>query len=109
MGDTAGSTKQMEVMLAANQFTADQMPEILKNLQSNYYRQKDFSKSIQYGDRYLKEVGSNALIQEFVARAYYLKGDFKTAADLAKKLISQDEQAKRTPSKDYLDILRSSY
>lgn len=108
MGDEAGAAKIIEGILASNQASAGQVPDMLKQLQSIYQRQKDYAKAIQYGERYLKEVGANSEVSGLLLRAYYLKGDYKTAADGARKAIKQSESANKKPDEDVLKFLSSS-
>jgi len=106
--DTAGAAKIWETMLAANQIPADQIQAKILILSQISFQQKDYPKSIQYAERYLKESGPNTEVMQQLAQAYYLKGDYKTAGDYAQKLITQAEQAKKTPEKDWLVLLMSS-
>ena len=106
--DTAGAAKIWETMLAANQIPADQVQAKILILSQISFQQKDYPKSIQYAERYLKESGPNTEVMQQLAQAYYLKGDYKTAGDYAQKLITQAEQAKKVPEKDWLVLLMSS-
>lgn len=107
MKDTLGAAKVIESMLASNQIPAAQVPEKLHLLIQIYFQQKDYPKTIQYGERYMKDVGSTAEVMDIVTRSYYLKGDYKTAADYAKKQLKAAEQAKKAPDKDLLVLLMS--
>lgn len=106
--DTAGAAKIWETMLASNQIPADQVQAKILILSQISFQQKDYPKSIQYAERYLKESGPNSEVMQQLAQAYYLKGDYKTAAEHAQKLIKQAEQAKKVPEKDWLVLLMSS-
>ncbi|HWV15469.1 MAG TPA: tetratricopeptide repeat protein [Cellvibrio sp.] len=106
--DTAGAAKIMESMLAANQVPADQVQGKILTLSQIYFQQKDYPKSIQYAERYVKESGPNAEVIQQLAQAYYLKGDYQIASDYAQKLIKQAEQAKKPIEKDWLVLLMSS-
>lgn len=106
--DTAGADKVLETMSAANQIPAAQIQANVLILSQISFQQKDYPKSIQYAERYLKESGPNAEVMQQLAQAYYLKGDYKTAGDYAQKLIAQAEQAKKVPEKDWLVLLMSS-
>jgi tetratricopeptide (TPR) repeat protein len=108
MKDIAGAAKIWEAMLGANQLPPDQVQAKILILSQIYFQQKDYAKAIQYGERYLKESGANTETMDLVARAYYLKGDYKTASDYANKLIKQAEQAKKLPEKGWYDVLMSS-
>jgi tetratricopeptide (TPR) repeat protein len=107
--DLPGAAKVYEAMLAANQIPADQIQAKILVISQIAFQQKDYAKSIQYGERYLKESGASTDILQQLAQAYYLKGDHKTAIDYSQKLVKQADQAKRAPDKLWLDILYNSY
>lgn len=108
MKDTLGAAKVIETMLAANQVPAAQIPERLHLLIQIYFQQKDYPKTIQYGERYIKEVGSTAEVLDIVTRSYYLKGDYKTSVEYAQKQVKAAELAKKAPDKDLLVLLMSA-
>lgn len=108
MKDFASQAKVYEAMLAANQVPANEVPEKIEFLAKINFQLKDYSKSIQYGERYVKESGASSEMMDMIARSYYLKGDFKTAGDLVQKLIRQAEQAKRVPEKSWYELLMST-
>ncbi len=108
MKDFASQAKVYEAMLAANQIPANEVPEKIEFLAKINFQLKDYPKAIQYGERYIKESGSNTEMMDMIARSYYLKGDFKTAGELTQKLIKQAEQGKRTPEKSWYELLMST-
>ena len=106
--DVVGAAKIYEAMLAANQISADQIQAKVLIISQVAFQQKDYAKSIQFGERYIKESGANAEILQQMANAYYLKGDYKTSGEYAQKLIKQVEQAKKPVDKDWLVLLMST-
>lgn len=108
MRDYVGAAKIYEAMLTANQIPADQIAAKVLVISQAAFQQKDYDKSIQFAERYVKEAGPNADILQQIAQAYYLKGDYKQSAVYASKLIKQAEQAKKTPEKIWLELLMSS-
>jgi tetratricopeptide (TPR) repeat protein len=106
--DYAGAAKIYETMLAANQIPADQIAGKVLIISQAAFQQKDYAKSIQFAERYVKEAGPNAEVLQQLAQAYYLKGEYKQSADYANKLIKQAEQAKKTPEKIWLELLMGS-
>jgi tetratricopeptide (TPR) repeat protein len=107
--DLPGAAKVYEAMLAANQIPADQIQAKVLIISQIAFQQKDYAKSIQFGERYLKESGATPDILQQLAQAYYLKGDYKTAIDYAQKLVKQADQSRKAPDKLWLDILYNSY
>ncbi|MEY4504647.1 MAG: hypothetical protein RL154_943 [Pseudomonadota bacterium] len=108
MKDYAGVAKIYETMLASNQGAPEQAPARILLISQIAFQQKDYPKSIQFAERYVKENGSTPAVMEQLAQAYYMKGDYKIASDYATKLIAQAEQAKKAPEKLWLDILLGS-
>ena len=108
MKDMAGAAKIWETMLASNQIPADQVQAKILILSQISFQQKDYPKSIQYAERYLKESGPNTEVMQQLAQAYYLKGDYKLAADYEQKVIKQAEQAKKPVEKEWLVLLMSA-
>lgn len=106
--DYAGAAKIYETMLAANQIPADQIQAKVLIISQVSFQQKDYAKSIQYAERYVKESGANPEILQQIAQAYYLKGDYKSSADYAQKLINQSEKAGKVPEKIWLELLMGS-
>lgn len=106
--DYAGAAKIYEAMLAANQIPVDQIQAKILIISQVSFQQKDYAKSIQYAERYVKESGANPEILQQLAQAHYLKGDYKLSADYAQKLISQAEKSGKVPEKIWLELLMGS-
>lgn len=107
--DYAGAAKVYESMLAANQVPADQVGVRLKTLAEIYLSLGDYAKGIDAYERYLKNNPATAEVNSGLLAAYFKKGDYKNAAELAQKLIKQAEQSKGKVDKEWLQILGYSY
>ncbi len=107
--DYAGAAKVYEAMLAANQVPADQVGQRLKTLAEIYLSLGENAKGIDAYERYLKIHPATAEVNSGLLAAYFRKGDYKNAAELAQKLIKQAEQSKSKVDKEWLTILGYSY
>lgn len=107
--DYAGAAKVYEAMLAANQVPADQVGQRLKTLAEIYLSLGDYAKGIDAYERYLKSYPATAEINSGLLAAYFRKGDYKSSAELAQKLVKQAEQNKSKVDKEWLTILGYSY
>lgn len=107
--DYAGAAKVYESMLAANQVSADQVGVRLKTLAEIYLSLGDYAKGIDAYERYLKGNPATAEVNSGLLAAYFKKGDYKNASELAQKLIKQAEQGKGKVDKEWLQILGYSY
>jgi len=107
--DYAGVAKVYETMLAANQVPADQIGQRTTTLAELYLSLGDYSKGIDAYERYLKNYPATPDVTLGLMQAYFKKGDYKSSAEYAQKLIKQAEAAKKPVDKNWLQILGYSY
>lgn len=94
LNDFPGLIKAMETMLQSNQVPADQVAARQEDIAESAFIAKDYAKVIQYAELVLKGQPSNAKMVDMVARSYYLKEDYKSAADNFNKLLKlKDDKA----------------
>src|SRR5579863_2229899 len=80
------------------------LPARLRTLAQINYQNKDYDKSIQYGQRAIQEGPANDDVYTIVAQAYYLKNDWKgtlTAIDATTDALSKKNQ---NPPEDLLKL-----
>jgi TolA-binding protein len=86
-----------------------QTAQRLKVLTQLNYQTKNYAKSIQFGNRYLKEVGGDADIALLVAQSYYIQKDYNNTITATQELI-KIAKAKGQPVKEnWLQLQMSSY
>ncbi len=107
-GDTTTAVKALDSNLDSAEATAEDKKRILDQLAKFEYQSKDYPSAIKYGQRYLKDVGSNLDIALLVAQAYYLEKDYPQAISATQSLIRMANQAGQTEKKEWLDLLRSA-
>jgi len=105
-GDTAGAAKALEGMLASGQ-VPDPNP-IRKTLIQIHYQAKNFPKTIEAANAYLKDNPNDTEIPILVAQSYYLQNDFKRSADYLKSYVKSANSAGRAVKEDTLTLLMSA-
>lgn len=106
--DYAGAVAVYETMLAANQFPAEEVPKRILTMSQIYFSLKNYPKSIQYGERYLKEAGANLDVMRQVSQAYYLQNNFARAGEYAQQLINTAKKNGSPVKEEWLQLLMST-
>ena len=102
-GDVETAAKSFEA-ISARVSGADKL-RMIESLAGAYYRARDYSKAMQWGQRYFKEGGSNPAIRTLLIQSQYLGGDFAGAARELTTEIQQAEKAGNAPAEDRLKLL----
>lgn len=105
LGDTATATKAIDAMLDSPESTPETRKRQLDQLVKFHFQTKNYDKSIQYGSRYLKEVGPDTDIAFLMAQAYYAQNDFPQAVTAFQSLIRIADQAGQPVKRDWLAFL----
>lgn len=106
--DYAGAAATYEKMLAANQFKPEEVPKRQLSLSQLYLSAKNYPKSIQYGEAYLKTNSADLEVLRQVGETYYLNNDFAKTEILAQTLL-QTAQKQNVPVKEeWLKLLLSA-
>ncbi|MDP5008146.1 MAG: hypothetical protein NWQ13_03950, partial [Glaciimonas sp.] len=72
-----------------------------------YYKAKDYPKTINWISRYLKEGGNDQSMRAMLIQSYYLNNEFAKASTELKTDIQAQEAAGKTPPEDQLQMLAS--
>lgn len=107
-GQTAKGVAAWEASLATGQIPADQAKERVKQLAGVNYQAKNYPKTIEYAQRYIKENGADGDMQVLIGQSYYLQKDYKKAAENISSAVKANEAAKRNPEKQWLELLMSA-
>ncbi|MBP9713186.1 MAG: tetratricopeptide repeat protein [Sterolibacterium sp.] len=108
-GDADGAAKALESLLASGKLAATDAPRFIQAVVSAYYREKDYSKTIQWLQRYFKEGGNDGQMRVLLAQSYYLGGEYASAAKTLTAEIHAEEKAGGKPTEDRLNLLASCY
>ncbi len=107
-GDMAGAVKGLEVMIASPQLPADQKTSLRKTVIQIYYQAKNYPKTIEAANAYLKENPGDSEIPVLVAQSYYLQNDFKKASESLRQVVKSADAAGRPVKEDTLQLLMSA-
>jgi hypothetical protein len=97
-----------ETMLAKGQVSGAEANKRILTMSQIYLSLKNYPKSLQYAERYLKEVGQDAEVSRQIAQTYYLQNDFAKTAEIASKYIKANAGAAKPPSEDWYKLWMSS-
>ena len=108
-GDVAVAIRSFEAAIASGRLPPSDHLATVEAVASLYYQMKDYPRTITWASRYLKEGGTAAQMRVLLGQTYYLNRDYGQAARELSSEVQTDEKAGRTPPKDLLDLLASSY
>ncbi len=105
--DYAGAVAVYETMLAAGQFKKEDEPKRILTMSQIYFALKNYPKSIELGERYLKLANSDLEVTRQVSQAYYLQNNFVKAGEYAQRLIDSAKKQGKPVEEDWLQLLMS--
>jgi tetratricopeptide (TPR) repeat protein len=107
-GDYTTAAKAYEATLDSGELSAQQKQQRLDQLVKMYYQAKNYPKAIQFGNRYLKDVGPNVDIALLIAQSHYVQKDYKSTVDATQTLIKTAQQTGQPVKEDWLKLLMIS-
>lgn len=107
-GDYGTAAKAYEDLLNNSPDPA-QTSQRLQVLTQLNYQNKNYPKAVQFGNRYLKEVGNNVDIALLVAQSYYIQKDYANTLDATQNLIKIAQAAGQPVKENWLQLQMSSY
>jgi len=102
-GDVETAAKSFEA-ISARVSGADKL-RMIESLAGAYYRAGNYSRAMQWGQRYFKEGGTSGAIRTLLIQSQYLAGDFAGAARELTTEIQQAEKAGNAPAEERLKLL----
>ena len=90
-GQVAKGVTAWEASLATGQIPADQAKERVKQLAGVNYQAKNYPKTIEYAQRYIKENGADGDMQVLIGQSYYLQKNYKQAAEMINAAVKLNE------------------
>jgi predicted Zn-dependent protease len=106
--DYTGAVAVYEKMLAAGQFKKEEEPKRILNMAQIYFALKNYPKSIELSERYLKETGPDIEIFRQIAQAYYLQNNFARTEEYAKRIIDTAKKQGKPLEEEWLQLLMSA-
>ncbi len=108
-GDTEVAISSFESAVASGRLPAAAQLEVIGAIAELNYQAKNYAKAIAWAERYEKDGGTDPALRQVRTQAYYLSGDYASAAKDIKADIEADERADRKPTEERLQLLASCY
>ena len=108
-GNNAEAAKAMEAQLDSGFASPAEQATILKALASVAYQQKNYSKSVEYGQRMVKAGSADAETYTLIAQSYYLQEKYKDAATFLSGYVNDQERRGQAPKEQSLQLISDSY
>lgn len=106
--DNAGAVAVYEKMLAANQFKLEDVPKRHLTVSQLHLSLKNYPKSIQYAQLYLKQNSEDLEVQRLLAETYYLNNDFVNSEATTQTLLKTAKQKGVPITEEWLKLLLSA-
>jgi len=107
-GDYANLAKAFETSYNSGHMQAAEKNQRLKVLTQVYYQLKNYPKTIEYANLYLKENPSDAELPVLIAQSYYIQKDFKRASDGLRAIVRSSDAAGRPVKEETLALLMAA-
>ena len=108
-GNNAEAASAMEAQLDSGFASPAEQATIIKALSSVAYQQKNYAKTVEYGQRLVKSGAADAETYTLIAQSYYLQGKYKEAASFLGSYVSDQERRGQTPKEQSLQLISDSY
>ena len=106
-GNYPAAATAIESVVESPYLPAANKPQLLRTLMSIYYQQKDYDKTIAYGEKARAAGDTNPDTPLTIAQAYYLTGKYKEAQAGMEAIVAREEQAGRKPTEKSLELIWS--
>ena len=104
-GEADTAARSFEALAAGGRVSGPDKARMAESIAGGYYRNKDYAKAMQWGQRYFKEGGTNPAIRTLLIQSQYLAGDFAGAARELTTEIQTAEKGGAAPAQDRLNLL----
>ncbi len=104
-GDTDTAARSFEAISGSGRVPAADKLRMIESIAGGYYRQQQYAKAMQWGQRYFREGGSSGAIRTMLIQSQYLSGDFAGAAKELMAEVQGAERAGNAPAEDRLKLL----
>ncbi len=104
-GDADTAARSYEAIAGSPKVSAADKLKMVESIAGSYYRAREYSKSMQWSQRYFRDGGTNPAIRSMLIQSQYLGGDFAGAAKELNAEVAAVEKAGGTPGEDRLKLL----
>lgn len=108
LGNEAEATRALEANLGSEFLAQSDVPPRVRALAQLNYKQKNYAKAIEYGNRAMKGGYADSDMITLVAQAHYLTGDNKGTRRVLENVVEDQEKRGQTPSQNHLQLILSS-
>lgn len=99
-----------EAVVASNKLPPADQLKLISAIAATYYnKEKNYTKAASWATRYLKEGGTDPVMQDLLINSYYLGGDYPSAINELKTLLENDEKAGHPTTEQHYLLLLSCY
>ena len=102
--DSAGAAKLYEQNLNSGQVPADQVPARVKTLTQLFFQTRNYPKTIEYGNRWLKNSPADSEAHLLVAQSYFQQKDCKNATRFIQSGMEAARHANQPIKENWLDL-----
>jgi hypothetical protein len=104
-GDTATAMHSYKYLIDSGKAPASEVPRLWQALASMAYTAKQWPQVVAYSAAYFKAGGTAVEMRALPIQAYYVEGDYASAARLQSAQIAQEIKANQRPTEAQLDLL----
>ncbi len=104
-GDADTAARSFEAISGSPKISAGDKLKMVESIAGSYYRAREYTKSMQWSQRYFREGGTSPAIRTMLIQSQYLGGDFAGAAKELSVEVQATERAGGTPPEDRLKLL----
>jgi hypothetical protein len=104
-GEVDTAAKSFEALAGSSRISAADKARMIESIAGSYYRNRDYAKAMQWGQRYVKEGGTNPAIRSLLIQSQYLSGDYAGAVRELTAEMQAAERAGSPPPEDRLKLL----
>jgi hypothetical protein len=108
LGDVDMASRSFEALQATGRLAAAEKLRMLESLAVGAYRAKDYGRALSFGQRYVKEGGSNPSVRAVLIQSQYLTGDFAGTVRELQQEVQATEKAGGVPTEERLNLLLSA-
>ncbi len=104
-GQYSNAAKTLEKSLVTGQLSAEDLTNRVKLLSQVYYQVKNYSKAVEFGQRYVREAGNDIDTMVIVGQSQYLLKRLKSAGNTMRAVIRTAQRGRKKVSETWLQLL----
>ena len=106
-GDEKLQLDTYQAVIATGRLTPDEQSKFVEAISQINFRKQDYAQAAVWGERYLKEGGTDPDAHRLLERAYYLNNDFVHAGQVLQADIEAAQKAGTAPTDEQIRLLYS--